>query len=189
MSSVTHGFLSLELNVLSALQFQSAHSAGSTHRSTAVCALQVLLVTFPHSSACSHAWRWETLVALRRVLLVCSQLLPVLAVQIHAKLSVPQTRGQKRRCGFLFFCCSKALMNTRSTKNSPWAQESRCCLQSCYGVSTSSFLALLFVSLFSGGWLHNFNTQENEKKLHSIHLQSAGCCEQLHVNYSFLWKQ
>lgn len=62
-SLVTHDLLTLELNMLSTLQFQSAHSAGSTHWSTAVCALQVLLVTFPHSSAClhthTHTQRWK----------------------------------------------------------------------------------------------------------------------------------
>lgn len=42
-------------------------------------------------------------------------------------------------------------------------------------------LTFLFVSLFSGGWRHNFSTWQNEKKLHSIHLQSARCCEQLHM--------
>ena len=58
----------------------------------------------------------KTLVALRRVLLVCSQLLPVLAVQIHAKLSVPQTRGQKRRYGFLFSVLPKLWWTQRALK-------------------------------------------------------------------------
>ena len=79
--------------------------------------------------------RWKTLVALRRVLLVCSQLLPVLAVQIHAKLSVPQTRGQKRRYGVFCFLLFQKLWWThgalKEKTKSQRAQESRCCLQSC----------------------------------------------------------
>lgn len=47
--------------MLSTLQFQSAHSAGSTYRSTAVCALQVLLV---YPSLLTHqpvyTWRWNS---------------------------------------------------------------------------------------------------------------------------------
>lgn len=108
-------FLTLELNMLSTLQFQSAHSAGSTHWSTAVCALQVLLVTFPHPSACLRS-KVELWWVLQRVLLVCSQLLPVCAVQIHAKLSVSQTRSQWKRYGLCFWLF-QPLMNTWKTKN------------------------------------------------------------------------
>lgn len=42
-----HDFSFLEMNTLLSRQFQSAHSAGSKRSSTAVCALGVLLVTFP----------------------------------------------------------------------------------------------------------------------------------------------
>lgn len=84
------------INMLSTLQFQSAHSAGSTYWSTAVCALQVLLV-YPSLLISQFTHEDGILVGLQQVLLVCSQLLPVCAVQIHAKLSVSQAGSQKKR--------------------------------------------------------------------------------------------
>lgn len=57
---MTHDFLTPKLNMLLTLQFKSAHSAGSTHSSTAVCALQVLLVTSPHGSRWAPGiWNWN----------------------------------------------------------------------------------------------------------------------------------
>lgn len=83
------------LNMLKTLQFQSAHSAGSTQGSTAVCALQVLLVITLLLFINLFTLKVGILVGLRGVLLVCSQLLLVSAVQIHAKLSVSQACSQK----------------------------------------------------------------------------------------------
>lgn len=117
------------------------------------------------------------LVGLQQVLLVCYQLLPVCAVQIHAKLSVSQACSQKKR-GVHVKLFRKAFSLQTAEQMSPPPLPPRL-LTPCWGNSTLVSLNLPFVSLFSGGWRHNFGTWRNEKKLHSIHLQSARCCEQL----------
>lgn len=164
------------INMLSTLQFQSAHSAGSTYWSTAVCALQVLLV-YPSLLISQFTHEDGILVGLQQVLLVCSQLLPVCAVQIHAKLSVSQAGSQKKR-GVHVKLFKKAFSLQTAEQMSPPTPSppADAMLRQLNVVS----LNLPFVSLFSGGWRHNFGTWRNEKKLHSIHLQSARCCEQLH---------
>lgn len=92
-------------------QFKSAHSAGSELSPTAVCALQVLLVTSSTASStarrclrpsCGLVTRGVYL-CLQGVLLVCSQLCSKSAVQIHAKLFVFQRHRQRKEIhGFWF---------------------------------------------------------------------------------------
>lgn len=94
--------------MLKTLQSQSAQSAGSTEDSTAVSALQVLLVVAFPSFIFSYI---VFLVVLQAVLLVCSQLVLRSAVQIHAKLSVCQTCS--RTMGQLFHI-SKCLKMLKS---------------------------------------------------------------------------
>lgn len=87
--------------------------------------------------------------------------------------------------GVLF---SVALMNTWNSKNHVFCKHKSRCRLSFSFLSAAVMLrhlnsssTFLFVSLFSGGWRHNFSARQNEKKLHSIHLQSARCCEQLNM--------
>ena len=103
--------------MLSASQFQSAHSAGSAHGSTAVCALQVLLVTSPRSSARSQAQTVENSGGSTAsfVGLLSASASPCCANPCKALCS-SDTRPKEEIWGVLFSVVPEALMNTRSTK-------------------------------------------------------------------------
>lgn len=107
--------------------------------SSKVLTVQVVrsdLLQFVHLRCCRSPsltrqacwWCW-TLAGWQRVLLVCFQLLPVCAVQIHAKLSVSQPCTPKKEICFFVSCCSQLWWTLERLKKSPspQAQESSCC--------------------------------------------------------------
>lgn len=185
---VTYDSLTLKMN-MSTLQFQSAHSAGSTHWPTAVCALQVLLVTVPLVSNWVYViWRWNCAGFTASFVGLLSASASLCCANPCKALCFSDMQPKVEICGFCVLLF-QALMNTWKTKNLIHCRHKR--------ADVVFFLTLLTVVLDSTGiltlslfdsavclavfrWMTlQFQYMTQTKKLHTIHLQSARCCEQL----------
>lgn len=99
------------------LQSQSAHSAGSTRWSTAVCALQVLLVTVPVASARVHGiWRGNSAGFTASFVGLLSASASLCCANPCKALCFSDTQPKVEIWCFFVFCCSKLWWTLESLK-------------------------------------------------------------------------